>query len=160
MKTFSQDQIQLPKGLLRLGFKLPVWFYRLRFGWMMGKRFVYVEHIGHKSGKVRRSVLEVIRHDVQNDHYLVASAYGTRSSWYKNIHKNREVFIQVGTRRTKADALFLSVEESQAELLDYAQTHPSAVRFLAQMVGFPAVETDEDLEAFSKLFPIIAFAPK
>jgi hypothetical protein len=38
-------------------FKLPVLLYRLRMGWLMGKRFMLLTHVGQRSGKVHRTML-------------------------------------------------------------------------------------------------------
>lgn len=48
-----------PRGLLRLGFRLPIWLYRLNLGWILGERFLLLTHTGRKSGLVRQTVIEV-----------------------------------------------------------------------------------------------------
>jgi hypothetical protein len=35
-------------------FKLPLALYRLRLGWLLGRRFMQLTHVGWRSGKVRR----------------------------------------------------------------------------------------------------------
>jgi len=44
-------------------FKLPLLLYRLRLGWLLGKRFMLLTHVGRRSGKVRRTILAVLRFD-------------------------------------------------------------------------------------------------
>jgi hypothetical protein len=46
-------------------FKLPLLLYRLRLGWLLGKRFMLLTHVGRRSGKVRRTILAVLRFDEQ-----------------------------------------------------------------------------------------------
>jgi len=118
MTYITQDQLRPPKGCLLLGFRLPVWLYRIRLGWMMGKRMIYFEHIGRTSGAKRRSVVEIIRYDQEDDVYYVVSGYGEKSDWFKNITKNPEVFAVVGGRRFHAVTERLSLKEKLSSMLD------------------------------------------
>lgn len=47
-----------PSRLLRWGFALPGWLYRVGLGWTLGKRFLALTHRGRKSGHVYHTVLE------------------------------------------------------------------------------------------------------
>jgi hypothetical protein len=38
-----------PRGLARLAFRLPIWLYRLRLGWLLGDRFLLLTHIGGRA---------------------------------------------------------------------------------------------------------------
>jgi hypothetical protein len=46
-----------PSGLSRMVFRLPIWLYRLRLGWVLGARFLLVHHVGRRTGLPRRVVL-------------------------------------------------------------------------------------------------------
>jgi hypothetical protein len=35
-----------PRGLLRVGLRVPLWAYRLHLGWLLGDRFLRLTHIG------------------------------------------------------------------------------------------------------------------
>lgn len=39
-----------PTGLSRILFRAPIWLYRRGLGWLLGKRFLLINHIGWKSG--------------------------------------------------------------------------------------------------------------
>ena len=56
-------------------FKLPVVLYRLRLGWLLGKRFMLLTHVGRRSGKVRRTILAVLRFDAQTREIYAVSAW-------------------------------------------------------------------------------------
>ena len=113
-----------PRGLTRLLFRLPVWFYRLGLGWLLGERFLLIHHVGRKSGRPYQTVVEVVRKVAGADLYVVASGYGAGADWYQNLRHNPDVTIQVGRRRLMAHAMFLSPEESGAEMVDYARRNP------------------------------------
>ena len=149
-----------PRGLLRLGFRLPIWLYRLNLGWILGERFLLLTHTGRKSGLVRQTVIEVVRHDKETNVYLVASGFGHKSDWFLNIEQNPNVTITVKQRTLPARARLLSESDSAKELLDYAKRHPIAVRELSSILTGKSLEaTEESCREFAKSAPIIALEP-
>lgn len=147
-----------PQGLLRLLFRLPVWLYRLGLGWLLGQRFLLINHEGRKSGKTYKTVVEVARRDPQAGTYVVASAYGPQADWYRNLRHNPEVTIQVGRRRLQVRAHFLSPEESGQEMVDYARRHPTAARNLMGLIGYDVEETPAGYRELGREhIPFVAF---
>jgi hypothetical protein len=65
-----------PSGALRVAFRLPIHLYRHDLGWLMGHRVLLLTHRGRKSGRVRRTPLEVIRYDSVSGESIVVSAWG------------------------------------------------------------------------------------
>jgi deazaflavin-dependent oxidoreductase (nitroreductase family) len=156
MSGISSDAIRLPKGLLRLGFRLPVWFYRLGLGFLMGKRFVYFEHSGRKSGLVRRTVVEVVRYDKESDTYVIVSGYGEKADWYQNLMKTPKIKGQVGGRRFNGVVERLPEREALAEFQDYARRYPSALKYLGRLIGLQIKGTEEELVQLSQALPVLA----
>ncbi|HCU92327.1 MAG TPA: nitroreductase family deazaflavin-dependent oxidoreductase, partial [Actinobacteria bacterium] len=72
-----------PAGVRRLLYRLPVWLYRARLGWLLGHRFVLINHIGRTSGRVRQVVVEVAEHDRVSGAVAVVSGFGPGSDWYR-----------------------------------------------------------------------------
>ena len=155
MSEISSDAIRLPKGLLLLGFRLPVWFYRLGVGFLMGKRFVYFEHIGRKSGLLRRTVVEIIRYDEEEDYYVIVSGYGEKADWYQNLMKTPEINAQVGGRRFDGVAARLPEPEALSEFQDYARRYPSALKYLGRLMGLQIEGTEEELVQLSQVLPVL-----
>jgi deazaflavin-dependent oxidoreductase (nitroreductase family) len=151
---------QKPRGLLRFGFRLPIWLYRLHLGWLLGDRFLLLTHTGRKSGLPHQTVIEVIRHDKVDDTCLVASGWGTRSDWFRNIQKTPGVTITLGSRKWTTRALILSENEGALELLDYARRHPHAFREISSLLaGHSLAGTEENCRDLAKAVPIVAFHP-
>jgi len=147
-----------PRGLLRLGFRLPIWLYRLNLGWILGERFLLLTHTGRKSGLVRQTVIEVVRHDKETDVYLVASGFGHKSDWFLNVKQNPNVTITVKQRTLSVRARLLSESDSAKELLNYAKRHPIAFRELSMILTGKSIEaTEENCRQFAESAPIIAF---
>jgi deazaflavin-dependent oxidoreductase (nitroreductase family) len=109
-----------PRGFLRLLLRLPIWFYRLNLGWLLGQRFLLLTHTGRKSGKTYHTVIEVVNYDPETDIYTVASGWGESADWYRNILKTPGVTVQVGRKKFKARALPLTVSEGHEKLFAYA----------------------------------------
>lgn len=150
---------QLPTGLSRLFFRAPIWLYHWKLGWLLGKRFLLLNHIGRKSGLPRRAVVEIIAADEGLGHYYVASGYGTEAHWYQNLLARPRVTIVVGRKKLKVTAIPLSPAESGEVLVDYARRHPTALKNLARMVGYEIDGSEADCRALGEenLIPVVRF---
>ena len=153
-------QVNPPRGLRAIPWRLPIWLYRLRLGWLLGNHFLLLTHIGRVSGLPRQAVLEVIRYDPEHDTYYVASGFGEKSNWFRNIIKTPEVTIQVGRRRIEAIAERLPVEEAERELVDYARRRPRAFRALTRLLGYHVEDLEEGARVMARWIPIVAFRPR
>jgi deazaflavin-dependent oxidoreductase (nitroreductase family) len=146
-----------PRGLARLAFRLPIWLYRLRLGRLLGERFLMLTHIGRKSGQPRQTVLEVVRHDRTTCDYSIASGWGDRADWFRNILVNPNVLVESGGQRWEAVAEQLPVARAADELCDYARRHPYAVRALSRlMIGETLSTSAEDCRRLAERVPIVA----
>ena len=134
-----------PTGWRKRLWRAPIYVYRIGLGPLMGKRFLLLNHVGRKTGKVRQAVVEIDRYDPATNTYIIASGFGEKSDWYRNLRKTPEVVIQVGNKRLKATAELLSPEQSAAEMFRYVSDHPKAARQLAGLIGLE-VENPDDPE--------------
>ena len=100
-------------------------------------------HTGRKSGQTRQAVVEVVGFDPATNIYTVASGFGAKSDWYRNVCATPNVTIQVGSRRMQATARPLSSGESGAAMVDYAHRYPSLARALARVIGHQVEGSDE-----------------
>ena len=155
MGKLAAKDLRPPKGLLLWAFKAPVWLYRAGLGWLLGKRMIYIEHIGRKSGQVRRSVVEVVRNDEDSGAIYVVSGYGEKADWYKNIIKTPRVIAKMGTRRFSADVKRLPVEDALAEFKSYFKRNPMAAKMVGRLLGLPLQGTEEEMVELSQLLPVL-----
>ena len=108
-----------------------------------------VEHVGRTSGLPRYVCLEVVDRP-SPDTVLVASGFGERSQWYRNLRAQPACHVSLGARtRVPARARLMSDEESAAALARYRMAHPRAWRALRGAIehavghpvsGLPMVE--------------------
>jgi deazaflavin-dependent oxidoreductase (nitroreductase family) len=142
---------KLPEGLLRFILRLPIVFYSLRLGWLLGDRFVLLIHIGRKTGRLRRTVVEVIGYEEETDTYYIVSGWGYQANWYQNLLATPQISIEVGRRRLEVHAKTLPTEESAQILLSYRQRHPIAARELSRLMGLDLSEASPlELEGIIK----------
>lgn len=149
-----------PRGFLRFLLRLPIWLYRLRAGWLLGGRFLLLEHRGRRTGATHRTVLEVVDHDPASGSYVVASGWGPQSDWYRNVQHTPAVKVWVGRRRLAAVASFLATAEAVAALRSYARRNPRAFRQLVRvLVGGPAGDPDAACQRIAQQVPLVRLAP-
>jgi deazaflavin-dependent oxidoreductase (nitroreductase family) len=145
-----------PRGILRLGLRLPIFMYRLGLGGIFGKRFLLLEHTGRKSGRKYQTVIEVVRYDKSTGAYYVASGWGELADWYLNLKTNPGAMIMVGRQMLCVQSQFLTEEESAWELIDYAKRYPLAFKELSYLItGKHLNPTVEACRQFARSVPIV-----
>jgi deazaflavin-dependent oxidoreductase (nitroreductase family) len=148
-----------PRGALARLARAPAWLYRHRLGWVLGSRFLAIEHVGRKTGRVHHSVVEVVAHDLDLDEYRVVAAWGRRSDWYQNIRARPALHVTVGRRRFVPSQRRLEEDEAVRVLASYRRRHPYAFRWLARSLGYAAASGDEGVRLFARSAPMIGFSP-
>jgi deazaflavin-dependent oxidoreductase (nitroreductase family) len=149
-----------PTGFSRLVWRVPIWFYRFKLGGLLGKRFLLLHHTGRVSGEPRENVLEIVNRDEAQNIYFVASGFGKKSDWFKNIKKQPEVAITVGNKKIDVQARILPPEESGQAMVSYARRHPKAAKNLMGICGLEVDGSDRDYFIVGRDFvPFVAFVP-
>lgn len=133
-----------PGALLRLFFRFPVHLYGWGLGFLMGKRFLLLNHRGRRTGLPRQTVVEVVKHDRERDVFTIVSGYGTHSNWYHNLLAHPEIGIQHGSRRLEVKARPMSDDEGGEAMVEYARTYPSAARAFAKSLKSDVADGTED----------------
>ncbi|MGO3326434.1 nitroreductase family deazaflavin-dependent oxidoreductase [Gordonia sp. (in: high G+C Gram-positive bacteria)] len=127
----------------------PIPLFRAGFGFVFGGRLLLLEHVGRRSGEHRLVVLECV--DRPDDaHVVLASGFGDKSQWYRNLVAEPRCWISIGfVRRRPSTARVLSAEEGRAVIERYRQRSPRAYAELSGVIeeatgldidGIPFVE--------------------
>jgi deazaflavin-dependent oxidoreductase (nitroreductase family) len=149
-----------PRGFLRWAFRLPVWLFRLRLGWLMVGHFLMVTTTGRKSGQPRYAVIEIIKRDKASRAYIVVAGWGERCDWYQNILKTPQVRVDVGFRRFPARAEIMDSDTAATLLADYARRFPFPFRQFAKILsGESVIGTLEECRRLVQMAPLVAFRP-
>lgn len=149
--------IHPPRGLARLAFRLPILFYRIGLGCLLGGRFLLLTHTGRKSGLPRKTVLEVVRHDPTDNRFIVAVGFGKSTDWYQNVLKSPRVTVQCGRRSWPMFAQTLTAEQAGEELLDYQHRHPLAWQELSRFMGYRTDGSPEDIRQLGSMIALVQF---
>lgn len=129
--------------------RAPIWIYKARAGALFGSRILLLEHIGRKSGIPRYAALEVVDHS-SPDSYVVASGFGRKAQWFRNIEANPRVRVYAGSRAPRtATARVMTTPEADNTLAAYRSRHPKAWErmrpVLEHTLGVPITDTDTPL---------------
>jgi deazaflavin-dependent oxidoreductase (nitroreductase family) len=146
--------------VLRAFLSAPSWLYRLRLGWLLGNRFMLLAHRGRTSGRVYRTVLEVVRYDPRTHESVACSGWGLRADWYRNIGANPPVAVETGGQRYENPSFrVLAPEENYPIVADYVRRLPSIARPLAYRLGVDVRGPEEQRRAHSERLLMVAFRP-
>lgn len=152
-----------PRGALRLGFKLPVALYQLHLGWLLGHRFLQVTHRGRRSGRVYRTVLEVVRYDRASRESVVVAGFAN-ADWLRNIQASPALEVRTGMDRYAPAHHMLEADERFAVLARFRREHPWEARLLPRLFGLrPAADPHEretQWRALADGLPMVAFRPR
>jgi deazaflavin-dependent oxidoreductase (nitroreductase family) len=152
------------KGVLWYLFRVPVYLYRWRLGWLFGHRGLLLTHIGRRTGLRRQTVLEVVEYRKEGPEVVVVNGFGPNSDWIRNIEAKPGEEVTVGSEHFVATHRFLGPEEAARVIQDYEHRNrfiaPIVRRGLSWLVGWPYHGTDSDRQRLVKELPLIAFRPR
>jgi deazaflavin-dependent oxidoreductase (nitroreductase family) len=148
-----------PPGLMAPLMKLPLVLYRLRLGWLFGHWFMRLTHVGRKSGKLRHTVLLVLRHDPRSGEVMVVSAWNA-SEWYRNIHAAPALQVDTGRECFVPEQRDLSAEEIAVSVDEFRKRHPFVARIFCRIPGWSYPDSEEKLRELAAGLRGVAFRPK
>jgi deazaflavin-dependent oxidoreductase (nitroreductase family) len=140
-------------------FKIPLLLYRLHLGWLMGKRFMQITHVGRKSGKVRRTILAVLRFDDKTKEIYAISAW-KGSDWYYNIQAAPALQVETGFVHYVPVQRTLSPEEIATTFVKYCKQHPIFSRMVCRIPGWKWDSSYEEFLELAHTLRGVAFLPK
>ena len=140
--------------------RLPGRLYDWRLGWLLGHRFLRLTHVGRRSGRRYRTVLEVVGPAGPGE-VVVVAGFGRSADWFRNISALPPIEVAIGRQRFRPVARVLPAEEAAAVLADYERRNrlagPVVRRVLGWLVGW---EYDGSAAARARLvqeLPFVAF---
>jgi deazaflavin-dependent oxidoreductase (nitroreductase family) len=118
------DRPRLPAGWRRFLARMPIPLFRCGLGWVFGGRLLLLHHVGRVTGLDRRVVLEVVEYAPDTGSWTVASGFGPKAAWYRNLRAEPKILIEVGRRRHAVTARFLTPDDGAEIMARYARRHP------------------------------------
>ena len=112
---------------------------------------------GRRTGLPRTTPLQYEEHDGK---FIVGSARGTRSDWYKNALRDPRVSVRVGTRRFEGWAECTTDPSRITDLLELRlERHPRLVGRILEADGLPRSPSREELEEYSRSLALVEITP-
>lgn len=140
-------------------FKLPVFLYRAGLGWMLGRLFMQITHVGRRSGKIRKTILAVLRFDEETREMYAVSAW-KGSDWYHNIQASPALEVEIGSLRYAPIQRTLTAEEITTAFMEYRKRHPIFSRIVCRIPGWKWDSSYEEFLALARTLHGVAFSPK
>jgi deazaflavin-dependent oxidoreductase (nitroreductase family) len=143
----------------RLMFRAPIVLYRLGLGWLLGHQFLLLTHVGRKSGRVRETVLKVLRYDHQTGESIVAAAWGERADWYRNIQTRPALAVAIGRDRYVPTQRILPPDEAFTVFEDWTRRQRRFARLMLGQIGYAIDVPEVERRALVARFPFIGLRP-
>ncbi|MFK4547817.1 deazaflavin-dependent oxidoreductase (nitroreductase family) [Streptomyces tendae] len=145
----------LPEGWRRKAARAPALLFRVGLGPLLGRRLLLLHHTGRVSGLDRRVVLEVVAHEPESPAWTVASGFGPRADWYRNLRAQPKTVLQFGNRHHAVTARFLGPEDGAAIMEEYGARHPRTARRLCAFMRLPADGSATSLRRAGRAIPFV-----
>ncbi len=140
---------------------LPKALYALRIGFLLGRRFLLLTHRGRRTGRLYRTVVEVVRWDSERGEAVVMSGWGRRANWFRNVEAGGAVEVELGRQRFRPEVRVLEPEEAVAVLADYEHRNrlaaPIVRAVLSRLAGFRYDGSDASRLRVVETLPLVGF---
>lgn len=150
-----------PGPYLKRLLRAPVALYDIGAGAIFGHRFLLLTHRGRRSGRLFRTMLEVVEWNPAVGEAIVMSGFGARSNWYLNVLAGGAVEIRISRSRFRPEIRQLDAEESVRVLTAYERRNrlvaPVLRAVLSRLAGFDHDGSQESRRRVVEVLPLIAF---
>ena len=147
-------------GRLALGvFRAPLWLYRHDKGWMLGRTFLMLVHVGRRSGQTYRTVAMVVADDRDTGEVVILSAWGPGADWLANLHAGPAREVQIGRDRFEPEHRFVDGDEAFAVGVAFRRRYPRRLRLISAILGWGDMRDDDVLRQFIRGHPLVALRP-
>ena len=150
--------------MLKRALRLPAALYGIGAGRLLGHRFLLLTHRGRSSGRLYRTMLEVVCWDPFAREAAVMSGFGPHANWYLNVLAGGAVEVQIADLRFRPVARRLERDEAARAIADYERRNrllaPSVRAVLSRLAGFRYDGSTETRLKLADTLPLIAFSQK
>lgn len=103
---------QRPGRLALLVFRLPLPLYRAGWGWLLGRVFLVLTHVGRRTGQPHDTAAMVPAEDRTTGEVVICSVWGPRTDWVRNLRAQPALMVRIGGQSYVPQHRFLSDEEA------------------------------------------------
>jgi deazaflavin-dependent oxidoreductase (nitroreductase family) len=140
-------------------FRSPLYLYRRGWGWLLGRAFLMVVHVGRKTGQPHATVAMVLADDRAIGEVVTCSAWGPDADWVQNLHAGPAREVRVGRDCFVPLHRFLTEDEAIAIGTAFRHRHPRRLRLVSAVLGWGDLRTVDAMRVFVQHHPFIALRP-
>jgi deazaflavin-dependent oxidoreductase (nitroreductase family) len=153
-----------PGPILSRALRLPVVLYDIGAGRLLGHRFLLLSHRGRRSGRLHRTMLEVVDWDPGRREAVVMSGFGPRSNWLLNVLAGGAVEVRIASLRFEPVLRSLGPEEAARALAGYERRNrvfaPLVRAVLSRLAGFTYDGSTEARRRLVGALPLVGFGER
>lgn len=143
--------------------RAPTRLYDWHAGWIFGRRFLRLTHVGRRTGRQYQTMLEVVGEIRARHEVVVVAGLGHSAQWYRNLLADKATEVAIGRERFAPLHRELDQTEAATVLAGYERHNryiaPIIRRVLSWLVGWHYDGTPaKRLQLVSEL-PMIALRP-
>jgi deazaflavin-dependent oxidoreductase (nitroreductase family) len=140
-------------------FRLPLQLYRRGWGWVLGRTFLLLVHVGRKTGQPHETVAMVLADDRDTRELVICSGWGPDADWVHNLHARPGIQVSVGRERFAPTHRFLTQDEARAVIVEFRRRHPGRVWLICRILGWGDLRRDDAVRDFVEHHPFVALRP-
>lgn len=148
-----------PGRLALVVFRLPVGLYRRGFGWLLGRTFLELTHVGRRTGAPHHTVAMVLADDPATGEVVICSAWGPDVDWLRNLRSGPALEVRIGRERWAPSHRLLGDDEAVAVATSFRRRHPARQRLLRAVLGWGDLADEGGLLQFVRTHPFVALRP-
>ena len=152
-----------PSPLVRRLLEAPTYLYDIHAGWLLGRRFLRLTHVGRRTGRRYRMMLEVIGENRGSGEVLVMAGLGRSAQWLRNAEAGNAVEVAVGQERFRPRHPILALVEASEVLAAYERRNrwlaPIVRRALSWLVGWRYDGSADARRRLVSQLPVVGLRP-
>jgi deazaflavin-dependent oxidoreductase (nitroreductase family) len=148
---------------LRRLLQAPAGLYDWHLGWLLGRRFLRLTHVGRRTGRTYGTMLEVVGESRAENELIVIAGLGRKAQWYRNLQLHEALEVAIAGDRFVPIHRELSQPEAETALADYERRNrhvaPLIHRVLSCLVGWHYDGTRSARQRLVTELPLIGLRP-
>lgn len=148
-----------PGRLALAVFRVPLHLYRRGWGWLLGRTFLMLIHVGRNTGRLRETVAMVLADEPITGELVICSAWGPDADWVRNLQTGPAREVRVGRDRFAPLHRFLTDDEAFSVGIAFRQAHPQRLRLLSTILGWGDLRSDDAVRSFVQRHPFVGLRP-
>jgi deazaflavin-dependent oxidoreductase (nitroreductase family) len=148
-----------PGRLALAVFRMPLRLYEGCWGWMLGRTFLQLVHVGRTTGQPHSTVAMVLADNRATGEVAICSGWGPAADWLRNLHARRAQEVCIGRERFVPDHRFLTEDEAFAVGVEFRRQHPWRLWLVSKILGWGDLRRDDAIRDFVRHHPFVALRP-